>query len=158
VLLAWNPYLVHDAGFQLSFAAVLAIFTLAPRLAARLEPWPLPRSLRIGIAVSIACSLLTAPVLWLQFGYLPILGVLANALVEPAMPLLLGLAFATAGLDVLSPRSAAVLAWADGWVAAYIAGCARVVGRLPFAQISSPRGLAALVAVLLVAVSLRPAQ
>jgi hypothetical protein len=74
------------------------------------------------------------------------------------MPLLLGLAFATAGLDVLSPRSAAVLAWADGWVAAYIAGCARVVGRLPFAQISSPRGLAALVAVLLVAVSLRPAQ
>ena len=158
VLLAWNPYLVYDAGFQLSFAAVAAIFMLAPRVAARLEPWPLPRSLRLGIAVSVACSLVTAPVLWVQFGYLPILGVLANALVEPAMPLLLGLAFATAGLDVVSPPSAAVLAWADGWVAGYIACCARVVGRLPFAQINSTRGLAALVAVLLGALSLRPAQ
>lgn len=160
VLLAWNPYLVYDAGFQLSFAAVAAIFMLAPRLVARLEPFPLPHTLRVGISISLACSLVTAPVLWLQFGYLPILGVLANALVEPAMPLLLGLAFATAGLDVVSPRSAAALAWADGWVAAYIACCARVVGRLPFAQIGSMRGLASLVAIILVAVSLsrrRPA-
>ena len=36
VLLAWNPYVVFDAGFQLSFAAVVAIFTLAPRLSASL--------------------------------------------------------------------------------------------------------------------------
>jgi competence protein ComEC len=160
VLLAWNPYLVSDAGFQLSFAAVAAIFTLAPRLAARLEPFPLPRTLRVGIGISFACSVVTAPVLWLQFGYLPILGVLANALVEPAMPLLLALAFATAGVDVVSPRSAAVLAWADGWVAAYIALCARVVGRLPFAQVGSARGLAAVAALALAALSLgsrRPA-
>jgi ComEC/Rec2-related protein len=32
VLLAWNPYNVLDPGFQLSFAAVVAIFVLAPRL------------------------------------------------------------------------------------------------------------------------------
>src|SRR5205823_2640508 len=31
-LLAWNPYVVFDAGFQLSFAAVCAIFTVTPRL------------------------------------------------------------------------------------------------------------------------------
>jgi competence protein ComEC len=145
VLLAWNPYLVFDAGFQLSFAAVAAIFALAPRLGVWLEPAPLPGKLRLGIAVSLACSLVTAPVVWLQFGYLPVLGVLANALVEPAMPLLLGLAFATAGLDAVSPSSAAVVAAADGWVAAYVAFCAHVIGTLPFAQVSSGRGLAALV-------------
>src|SRR5258708_7386708 len=31
VLLAWNPYTLLDAGFQFSFAAVLAIFLLVPR-------------------------------------------------------------------------------------------------------------------------------
>ena len=31
-LLAWNPYLVLDAGFQLSFAAVASIFLVAPRV------------------------------------------------------------------------------------------------------------------------------
>src|SRR5207247_3939937 len=106
-LLAWNPYVVFDAGFQLSFAAVVAIFTVAPRLSARLEYTPLPRTVRLGIAVSLACSIVTAPILWLQFGYLPLLGVVANVLVEPAMPLLLGLAFATAGLRLASPSPCA---------------------------------------------------
>jgi competence protein ComEC len=150
-LLAWNPYFVYDAGFQLSFAAVAAIFTVAPRLAARLEPLPLPGKVRLGVAVSLACSLVTAPVLWVQFGYLPILGVVANALAEPAIPILLGLAFATAGLDVVSPSAAAVLAWLDGWVAAYVALCAQAIGSLPVAQVSTLRGLAAFVGVLLAA-------
>src|SRR6266511_4155354 len=30
VLLAWNPYVLLDVGFQLSFAAVIAIFVLVP--------------------------------------------------------------------------------------------------------------------------------
>jgi competence protein ComEC len=141
-LLAWNPYLLFDAGFQLSFAAVAAIFVLAPRLAAPLEPLPLPAKVRLGVAVSLACSVVTAPVLWLQFGYLPVLGVVANALAEPAMPLLLALAFATAALDPLSPSAAAFLAWLDGWVAAYVALCAHAVGSLPFAQVSTTHGLA----------------
>jgi competence protein ComEC len=144
-LLGWNPYLVYDAGFQLSFAAVAAIFTVAPRISAAFEHAPLPGKLRLGIAVSLGCSLVTAPVLWLQFGYLPLLGVVANALAEPAMPLLLGLGFATAAVDVVSPPSAAVLAWLDGWVAEYIAFCAHVIGGLPFAQVSTGRGLAAVV-------------
>jgi competence protein ComEC len=150
-LLAWNPYFVFDAGFQLSFVAVAAIFTVAPRVAIRLQPLPLPRTARLGIAVSLACSLVTAPVLWLQFGYLPILGVVANALAEPAIPILLGLAFATAGLDLVSPPAAAVLAWLDGWVAAYVALCAHAIGSLPFAQVSSLRGLAAFCGALLAA-------
>jgi competence protein ComEC len=150
-LLAWNPYVVYDAGFQLSFAAVVAIFTVAPRFSARLEYMPLPRTVRVGIAVSLACGVVTAPILWLQFGYLPLLGVVANVLVEPAMPLLLGLAFATAGVGLISPSSSAALAWANGWVAAYIARCAHVIGSLPFAQVSTSRGLAALLGVLLAA-------
>jgi hypothetical protein len=38
VLLAWNPYNLLDAGFQLSFAAVVAIFDVAPRIERRLAP------------------------------------------------------------------------------------------------------------------------
>ncbi|HZO96905.1 MAG TPA: ComEC/Rec2 family competence protein [Gaiellaceae bacterium] len=150
-LLAWNPYLLLDVGFQLSFAAVAAIFVLAPRLARALEPWPLPRSVRLGVAVSAACGLATAPVLWLQLGYLPVLGVAANALAEPAMPVLLGLAFATAALEPVAPAAAALVAWLNGLVAAYLALCAHAIGALPFAQVSTARGLAGLVGMLLAA-------
>ncbi len=154
-LLAWNPYNLYDAGFQLSFTAVVAIFTVVPRIAKRLEYSPLPRGLRMGIAVSLGCSLLTAPILWIQFGYLPILGVPANALAEPAMPILLGLAFLTAGLETFAPGAAAVVAWLNGWTAAYIAFCARAIGSLPFAEIQSGRVLAGVTGVLLLAGYLR---
>lgn len=150
-LLAWNPYLVYDPGFQLSFAAVAAIFTLAPRISRRLEGYPLPRGLRLVVAVSTACGVVTAPILWIQFGALPLLTVPANVLAEPAMPMLLGLAFATAALHAVSPSAAAVVAWLNGWVAAYIALCAHTIGSLPFARITSYQGLAALVGSLLLA-------
>ncbi len=150
-LLAWNPYNLYDAGFQLSFAAVAAIFTVVPRIDRRLEYTPLPRGLRMGIAVSLGCSIVTAPILWIEFGYLPILGVPANALAEPAMPVLLGLAFLTAALGTVSPGAASVVAWLNGWTASYIAMCARAIGSLPFAEITSGRQLAILAALVLVA-------
>ena len=45
---AWNPYTLFDAGFQLSFAAVVAIFLARPAARARLEGYPLPRELARG--------------------------------------------------------------------------------------------------------------
>jgi len=143
-LLAWNPYTVLDAGFQLSFAAVVAIFVLAPGLADRLEGYPMPPSLRAILAVSTACGLATAPVLWLQFGAVPLLSVPANALAAPAVVPLLGLAFATAAVGPLSPGAAAGLAWLNGWCAAYLAGCARLVGGMPFATLHSASAALAL--------------
>jgi competence protein ComEC len=144
-LLAWNPYLVFDAGFQLSFAAVAAIFLLVPRIDRSLDGYPVPRLLRAGIALSTACGLATAPILWLQFGALPLFSIPANALAEPAMPVLLVLAFATAALGLVSPEAAALVASLNGWLAAYLATCAHAIGSLSFAEIRSGRGLAALV-------------
>ncbi|HET7555075.1 MAG TPA: ComEC/Rec2 family competence protein [Gaiellaceae bacterium] len=147
VLLASNPYALLDAGFQLSFAAVVAIFVLVPRLLRALAGYPLPGTLAGVVAVSTACGLATAPILWLQFHSLPLLTVPANALAAPAMPALLGLAFAAALVDPISPPAAAAIAWLNGWCAAYLAACARVVGGLPGAQVSSTQGLLAVLAV-----------
>jgi competence protein ComEC len=140
VLLVWNPYAVLDPGFQLSFAAVVAIFVVAPWLLEVLEGYPLPRAVRGVVAISTACGVVTAPILWLQFGAVPLLSVPANALADPAIVPLLGLAGAAALLDPVAPGAAAAAAWLNGWCAAYIAGCARLVAAVPFAQ---ARGAAA---------------
>jgi competence protein ComEC len=140
-LLAWNPYNVLEPGFQLSFAAVGAIFVLVPVIERRLEGYPVPRLLATPVAVSTACGLCTAPLLWVDFGRVPIYSVLANALAEPAMPFLLGLGLVSAVVHPLVPAAAEALAWLNGWFAAYLAWCARVVGGIPYAQITSPRAL-----------------
>ncbi len=151
VLLGWSPYALFDAGFQLSFAAVIAIFLAVGPLVRMLEGYPVPKKLGAAVAVSAACSVATAPILWLQFGAVPLLGILANALVEPAVGPLLGLSFAAAAVDPVAPPLAAALAWVNGWIAAYIAFCARLVSAVPAAQARGPAAALAAVGSLLAA-------
>ena len=119
---------------------MLAIFLAAGPAAQVLEGYPVPRRLALAVAISGVCSLATTPILWLQFGSVPLLGVVANALVEPAVGPLLGLALVTAAVDPVSPSLAGVLAGANGWLAAYVAGCARLIAAVPFAQASGRGG------------------
>jgi competence protein ComEC len=147
VLLAWNPYSLLEPGFQLSFSAVAAIFLLVPWIGRRLEGYPVPQRLAEVIAVSSACGLVTAPVLWLHFDAIPVYSVLANALAAPVVAPLLGLALGAAALHPVLPEAAAALVWLDAWLAAYLAVCARLVGGLPHAQASSVQVLALLAAV-----------
>ena len=144
-LLAWNPYTLFDAGFQLSFAAVAAIFVLVPRFQRVLEGYPLG-AFRGGLAVSAACGAATAPILWFQFHSLQLLAIPANLLAAPAVVPLLTLALAATAVAPLSPSAAGALAWLNGWCAAYLAAVARVVGGLPFAQLRSARALLVLLA------------
>ena len=153
VLLAASPYALFDAGFQLSFAAVVAIFALGGPLQRELEGYPLPGWLRATLAISTACTLATAPLLWLEFGRVPLYGVVANALAEPAMPVLLSLAFGAAALDPVAPPLAEALAWLNGLLASYVSTCARVVSSLPGAQVSG-RAAALAAAASLVATAL----
>jgi competence protein ComEC len=142
VLLAWNPYSLLDAGFQLSFAAVAAIFVVVPRLERTLAGYPVPRSLAEVAAVSAACGVATAPILLTQFGAVPLYSIPANALAAPVVAPLLGLALVTAVVAPVLPPLAAALAWVNGWLAAYLAGCARLVGGLPYAAVSARTALA----------------
>jgi competence protein ComEC len=139
-LLAWNPYTALDPGFQLSFAAVLSIFLLAPRFLRVLEGYPVPRPLAQCIAISTACGLATAPVSWLHFHAIPLLTVPANAAAAPVVTPLLALALLAAVLPPAGP----LLAQVNGWCAAYLAGCARFFGGLPGAQVRSPAAAAGL--------------
>lgn len=143
VLLAWNPYSLLEPGFQLSFAAVLAIFAAVPVLQRRLEGYPFPRPLADVVAVSAVCGLATAPIAWLHFGAVPTYSLPANALAAPVMGPLLGLGLLAALVYPVLPSAALAIAWLNGWLAAYLAACARVVASLPLAQITSGTVLAA---------------
>lgn len=138
VLLAWTPRSLLEPGFQLSFAAVAAILVTLPSLRRLHAGWPLPWQLVEVVGISGACGLATAPILWLQFGTIPVWTVPANALAEPAMPPLLGLGLAAALVAPLLPPAAAALSWLAGACAAWIAFSARLIAGLPYAQTTSP--------------------
>ena len=154
VLLAWTPASLLEPGFQLSFAAVAAIFLLVPPCVRVLEGYPVPRWAALAIAVSSACGAATAPILWLQFGQVPLYSLLANVLATLAMPPLLGLALVGALVEPVLPSATVALASLNGWLAAYLAACARAVSGLPYAQVGSGYAVATLLAAPVAAVLL----
>ena len=148
VLLAWNPYSLFDAGFQLSFGAVAAIFVLGGPFLRVLDGYPMPRVAARGAR---------------DLG-----GVHARhradslARVRPGSALRRGgeRAGRAGGAGVARPvvlrrcgravcaGIAATLAWASGWVAVYIESCARAASSLPGAQVSGRAAAAAAAAAL----------
>ena len=147
VLLAWLPSSGLEPGFQLSFAAVAAIFLVLPRLSAVPDAYPVPRGLWDLVVVAVACGAVTAPIVWLHFGTVALWTVPANVAAEPAMPALIGLALASAAIEPVLPGAATALAWLAGWCADWIALVARVVAGWPSAEVRSPVALTAALAV-----------
>ena len=148
VLLAWNPYTLLDPGFQLSFAAVardLRARSAAAEDASRATRCP--HALAGVIAVSTACGVATAPILWLQFHAVPLLTVPANALAAPAVPPLLALAFAAALVGPGVAPGGRRDRVAERLVRRVPRACARLVGGLPGAQVRSGRALVELLLV-----------
>ena len=146
VLLAWNPMFLLDAGFQLSFAAVAAIFVITPRVVRWLEGYPVPRAIAQLIGVSTACGLATAPVTWFQFHQVSLVTIPANVVGVPVVAEVLVLSLATAALAPVAPPLAAALAQVNGWGAWLVIECARFFGGLPGAQATSAPAVAAVAA------------
>jgi competence protein ComEC len=135
--MAWMPTSVLEPGFQLSFAAVAAIFLAVPRVRTALEGYPVPPAVSDALVVALACGVVTAPILLFHFGQVPVYTVLANVVAFAAAPVVLGLGLLAAVADPVSPDVAAGLASLAGWAAAWLELVARTVAGLPNAQVGA---------------------
>jgi competence protein ComEC len=112
VLLAFHPGSVRDVGFQLSFAATLAIVTVAPGLIPPLRRLPLGTGALI--AGSVAAQAALQPLLALHFHRLTPVALLLNLAAVPLSGAVLLLGAAVLPLSAVSPwlgDRAGDLAW-----------------------------------------------
>ncbi len=91
LILACSPLALFTASFQLSFAAVLAINLIAPRLPLFIaEPGgghitPLLRALQSLLYVSLAATAGTLPILLYHFNRVSLIGPVMNLFIEPLL-------------------------------------------------------------------------
>jgi competence protein ComEC len=141
--LALNPRASSDVGWQLSFAAVAGIFVLgAPLrdvLLARLrgrDGWR--RALADGLAVTIAATLATAPLMAHHFEALSVTSLLANLLALPAVAPAMWLGMIVAALGQLPAIPVEPLNWLNSLLLAYIGQIARWMGGPRWARVGLP--------------------
>ena len=148
VTLVLNPRAAGDVGWQLSFAAVAGIIVLAPSLRRRLGR--LPRLLAEGVAVTVAATVATAPLMAHHFGSVSAASLPANVLALPAVPVVMWAGMVAAALGqvaALGPpfaEAADSLAATAGRVAdpavSFLTTLAERCAELPGAQVQLPLG------------------
>jgi competence protein ComEC len=110
-----NPkVLVFDAGFQLSFLALLGIIYLKPALG-KIFKWPEKAGFlgwRENLTMTLSAQLAVAPILIASFNNFSLTALFANVLVLEAVPVTMGLGFVVAAVSFISYHLALALGWA----------------------------------------------
>ena len=136
--LAWNPRAAADAGWQLSFAAVVSLLALVPALRARLGAAGIPRGLAEVIAITVAATLGTAPLIALHFERLSLVSLAANVLAAPAVAPVMWLGTIAGGLGQIAPALAAPVAAVMALPLGYLTWLADRGAALPLAEVAVP--------------------
>lgn len=126
-----NPLCLFDAGFQLSYAAVLSILFFQRRIYRLLtfRRW-LPNAVWELVAVSLAANIGTLPITVFLFKQLPLYFVLTNILVTLPTIFVMGGFLATLALCWI-PHVGWALAWGTSGCIAVLNFCIRLVESLP---------------------------
>ncbi len=112
VMLIHNPYQITQAGFLLSFGAVLGIVIVQPIWRQGMKK--LPKYLD-GICVSISVQLVLTPIVLWFFYEMPIYGVVLNVIVVPLMNILLAMLILCGVMGMFSMELAVIPSYvADG--------------------------------------------
>lgn len=159
-LLIADPWLSLSLGFALSAAATAALLLLARPLARGLERW-MPASVALALAVPTAAQLVCGPLIVLIDPHVPLLGIAANLLADPAAApaTIAGVLACIAPFPWLRDGLTA-LAWVP---ASWIAGVAHTASsataqNLPWPDGPAGAALLAVVGGAIVVVIVRPAR
>jgi competence protein ComEC len=153
--LGLDPRAATDAGWQLSFAAVVGIATIAAPARDRLQRRGLAAPVAEAVSVTLAATLATAPLIAIHFDRVSLVALPANVLATLAVAPIMWLGLAAAALGQLVPSLASPLVALTGPLLGYLVGLARLAAGLPGAQVALPLSalvvLCALAAVLMTA-------
>ncbi len=121
--LALDPRASADVGWQLSFAAVVGILLLTAPITGLLAPGAAGgrRVLAEGLALTVAATLATAPLMAHHFGALSVVAVPANLLALPAVAPVMWLGMLAGAVGQLEWLPVEPLTWLAGLLAAYVA-------------------------------------
>ena len=145
LMTGWDPDVVRDVSFQLSFAAILGLTYLTPALQARggdlLRRWGVETSeggvaafvLESG-ALTTGAVAATLPLIALNFGRVSLVAPLSNLLLVPAFPLILGSSALTAGAGIVWTPAGEAAGWLSWAVLTYMIELARFFADLPLAS------------------------
>ena len=135
-MLSVNPkYLWYDAGFQLSFLAVLGILELGPYLKRWLHILPTSFGIQDAIIATIAAQISAAPLIAMLFGSFSLVAPVANAFVAMLVPFAMLFGFLSTVVSFMAFPIGQLIAFLGFGCLEWIIHTAHLFATFPFASI-----------------------
>lgn len=135
IMLAVNPSLLSaDVGFQLSFAAVLSIIYLKPILDKKMAKWPDFARSKDVLTMTLAAQLGTLPILIFHFGRVSLISPLANLMIVPFLPVIMGLGMITVFIGLAYLPLAKIVVWPIWFLLSYLIKTIECLSSFPWAS------------------------
>lgn len=140
IILVINPNEIYNPGFQLSFAAVLAIGIILPYLNQIVDGWDVQNKLLKYIllfwGVSLSAQIGTLPFTLLYFNKYSVIALLTNLIVIPSIGFIIAAAIVTLFISATIPFIAVYFAAANDLYTEFILTIIKFSGDLSFSYIS----------------------
>ena len=135
LMLAFNPFLLFETGFQLSFLAVLGINYLFPIFSNWLRKLPNFFQLKNILAMSLSAQIFTLPILIYSFGRISLVAPFTNILVLPFLPFIIVLGFLSAFFGIFSHFMALIFVFPCWLFLGYLLKISNIFSSFAFSSI-----------------------
>jgi competence protein ComEC len=135
-MVALNPKILwYDAGFQLSFLAVIGLTELGEHLDVVFKRIPKALAIQESLQMTVAAQITAVPLIIILFGRFSLIAPIANLLTAPVIPLAMLLGALSTLVSFVIPSLGLLLAY-FGWVCLeWIIQVAHISSTIPFASI-----------------------
>lgn len=132
----WSPfYIWSDIGWYLSFLAFFGILVVAPKILNMFSKRDKPKVLLAVFAETFAAQLMTIPIIMYIFGRFSLIGLVANLLIVPLVPLAMMLTLIAGLGGMLLPLISGWFAWPARIVLTYMLDMTVIMSHVPHASI-----------------------
>ena len=109
IILLFNPLLISDLGFQLSFLATFGLIVTMPALQAKLD-W-LPPTIATLVAVPLAATVWVLPLLCYEFNIFATYSIIVNVFCTPLIMVISLGGMISAMIGLILPTAGSAIAW-----------------------------------------------
>ncbi len=136
IMIAYDPRVLVDISFQLSFIATFGILFITPRTIRWVRFLPAKFGFRELVATTLSATIAVLPILLYSTGILSIVSLPANILILPFIPITMFMSFLVGMLGYVSPIISMPVAYIAHLLLLYILSVIHFFAHLPFASVN----------------------
>lgn len=134
LMIAYDPRVVTDLSFELSFLATFGLIFIMPKIIEHLKFLPYVFKIRENVATTLSATIAVLPLLLYSTGVFSVVSLPANILILPFIPFTMFLSFLTGIIGYLSPLLSMLSAYIADLFLSYILFITNFFASLPFAS------------------------